>query len=316
MDPMSSKNLNNPKEKELDDLVEFSMELENPLNTKLSDFVECPFNKSHIMRFSRFHKHFLKCQKQHPDDTRRPCPYNFSEMIEADKLSTHMLDCPYKLFYGSMKKDVDWGVPKIKTPYHIQFGKHRITRILIFLSYSRVLTRKHYLFCSGDDDYNSQCRFDFEGDPDDIDSVSVVGETCTRSNFDAFSGSSSSSGHSSNTMPSEQDVPRGKGRAQIFLEFTAPVRARQMCPVVVNAEEDEEPCFFSWICDKNIKGVKHNMIGSIAPDPGPSTESKPSSVPKSKLLTDLEAGLKAFKLSDEFSKKRGRGRGKPLFPYR
>jgi len=84
----------------------------------------CPFNPNHVMKFSKFHKHFIQCQKQHPNDKRKPCPYNFSELIESDELDKHVLECRYRADYGTDNHDLENETAQvIRAPYNISFGR-------------------------------------------------------------------------------------------------------------------------------------------------------------------------------------------------
>lgn len=69
------------------------------MNLGLQDWVTCPFDPVHRMKYSRFYNHFVECRKKHPDDRRRQCPYNFSEMIEPENWDKHVIECPYRSLY-------------------------------------------------------------------------------------------------------------------------------------------------------------------------------------------------------------------------
>lgn len=46
----------------------------------------CPYNDSHLIRISKFQRHLIKCEKQHPHIILDVCPYNASHRIKPELL--------------------------------------------------------------------------------------------------------------------------------------------------------------------------------------------------------------------------------------
>lgn len=96
--------------------------------------VSCPFNPAHVMNYSKFHNHFVQCQKRYPNDRRKSCPYNFSELIEPEQMEKHLAECEYRWDYGTTNIDDDYTDSPIKAPYNINFGKLLHLRNFFFVS--------------------------------------------------------------------------------------------------------------------------------------------------------------------------------------
>lgn len=96
-------------------------------NLSLTDRVTCPFNPSHIMNYSKFHNHFVACQKAHPHDRRKQCPYNASELIYPEDMDEHVINCQWRIpsnSFPSVNMTEVWSFDD--SPYHIEFGNSYI----------------------------------------------------------------------------------------------------------------------------------------------------------------------------------------------
>lgn len=87
-----------------------------------TDWVYCPYDPNHRMRYSKFHNHLVKCREAHPDDPREPCPYYASELIHPDDMKAHLLICRYKNLYGNVGLD-DSSLPVYDAPCHFDFDE-------------------------------------------------------------------------------------------------------------------------------------------------------------------------------------------------
>uniref|UniRef100_A0A673G7Z8 Zgc:56699 n=1 Tax=Sinocyclocheilus rhinocerous TaxID=307959 RepID=A0A673G7Z8_9TELE len=60
--------------------------------------VQCPYDKNHQIRASRFPFHVLKCRKNHPKlaSELKTCPFNARHLIFKHELSHHIANCEDK----------------------------------------------------------------------------------------------------------------------------------------------------------------------------------------------------------------------------
>lgn len=93
----------------------------NVMNLGPDDWVTCPFDPVHQLKYSRFYNHFVECRKKHPEDRRKQCPYNFSEMIEPEEYENHLKECPYQSLYFNVGQVND--MPEYDAPCHFNIGK-------------------------------------------------------------------------------------------------------------------------------------------------------------------------------------------------
>uniref|UniRef100_A0A182NC00 CHHC U11-48K-type domain-containing protein n=2 Tax=Anopheles TaxID=7164 RepID=A0A182NC00_9DIPT len=63
----------------------------------MSGFVECPFDRSHLVAPKSFPRHLVKCQRQNPDVKLARCPLNTSHMVKEEDLEQHLKDCPSRI---------------------------------------------------------------------------------------------------------------------------------------------------------------------------------------------------------------------------
>lgn len=89
---------------------------------KTTDWVTCPYDPNHRMKYSKFHNHFVKCKEAHPDDPREQCPYYASELIHPDKMKDHLITCKYKALYTDLFYDSS-GLPVYDAPCHFNFDE-------------------------------------------------------------------------------------------------------------------------------------------------------------------------------------------------
>lgn len=90
------------------------------MNLGPNDWVTCPYDPIHRMKYSKFHNHFVKCQKNHPNDIRKQCPYNVSELIYPEDYENHLLICSYKTLFGNYDRKLR--MPIYDAPFHFKFG--------------------------------------------------------------------------------------------------------------------------------------------------------------------------------------------------
>ncbi|XP_005109093.1 uncharacterized protein LOC101859274 isoform X2 [Aplysia californica] len=58
------------------------------------DYVECPYDETHIIHPLRMPGHLLKCRKNHPNMELVVCPFNAVHEVRKEELRYHMLHCP------------------------------------------------------------------------------------------------------------------------------------------------------------------------------------------------------------------------------
>ncbi|KAM4700532.1 gametocyte-specific factor 1-like isoform 2-T3 [Discoglossus pictus] len=78
------------------------------------DLMQCPYDKNHMIRHSRFPYHLVKCRENHPTLARSlvACPYNARHRLPKRELAMHMSTCesrgqeetPMELPLHSMRK--------------------------------------------------------------------------------------------------------------------------------------------------------------------------------------------------------------------
>ncbi|XP_024149078.1 gametocyte-specific factor 1 [Oryzias melastigma] len=78
--------------------------------------IQCPYDKNHQIRNSRFPYHILKCRKNHPKlaNELRACPFNARHLVPKQELAQHIEMCENRRSpEESEEKDEDcaWRVP-------------------------------------------------------------------------------------------------------------------------------------------------------------------------------------------------------------
>ncbi|KAK2851800.1 hypothetical protein Q5P01_008076 [Channa striata] len=80
--------------------------------------VQCPFDKNHQIRSSRFPYHLLKCKKNHPKLARelKTCPFNARHLVHKHELAHHTETCEDRISIGSEEGETTnenrkWQVP-------------------------------------------------------------------------------------------------------------------------------------------------------------------------------------------------------------
>ncbi|XP_058061644.1 uncharacterized protein LOC131211963 [Anopheles bellator] len=61
---------------------------------KMSDYIQCPFNRLHQVPPKSFGKHLVKCQRQNPEIKLERCPLNSYHMMPKEKIKEHLRTCP------------------------------------------------------------------------------------------------------------------------------------------------------------------------------------------------------------------------------
>ncbi|XP_039894001.1 gametocyte-specific factor 1 isoform X1 [Simochromis diagramma] len=64
-------------------------------NTDPEKLLQCPFDKNHKIRSSRFPYHIIKCRKNHPKLARelKTCPFNARHLVPKHELAHHTETC-------------------------------------------------------------------------------------------------------------------------------------------------------------------------------------------------------------------------------
>lgn len=284
--------------------------------------VTCPFDPVHVMNFSKFHSHIVKCRKRFPNDKRKPCPYNFSEFIDPEKMAEHVEECPYRLDYGTKSKVHVDNSRCIDAPYNVKFGKNFLTSwsrvnshtktLLIFYAGPVDKGRSHRPMdmdsyrdprCKAESDYLSDC-LDLD---EEIDSVSVIAERRARNAKEDDSARSILYDNRSNITDtsrlgsgSGQSINLGRGRAAYFKRLMAR-SSQDTLSASQNKDMDEG---FSFLCKANIypngEETQNSQLNSL-----PSSSSKPS------VEDERLAFLKKLQddVEEEYRHKKPRGRG-------
>ncbi|XP_068997106.1 gametocyte-specific factor 1 [Embiotoca jacksoni] len=80
--------------------------------------VQCPYDKNHQIRNSRYPYHTLKCQKNHPKlaSEMKTCPFNARHQMLKNKLAAHIETCPQRQSVnsndaGNASENCQWHVP-------------------------------------------------------------------------------------------------------------------------------------------------------------------------------------------------------------
>uniref|UniRef100_A0A3P8SB64 CHHC U11-48K-type domain-containing protein n=1 Tax=Amphiprion percula TaxID=161767 RepID=A0A3P8SB64_AMPPE len=85
--------------------------------------LQCPYDKSHQIRASRFPYHIIKCRKNHPElaSELRACPFNARHLVPKHELAHHTETCENRPS-GDSQDEVDndaapfvWSVDKTFT---------------------------------------------------------------------------------------------------------------------------------------------------------------------------------------------------------
>lgn len=87
-----------------------------------TDWVYCPYDPNHRMKYSKFHNHFVKCQRAHPEDPREQCPYYASELVHPDDMKEHLVTCKYRVLYPDLFGK-DTTLPVYDAPCHFNFDE-------------------------------------------------------------------------------------------------------------------------------------------------------------------------------------------------
>eukprot|EP00057_Strongylocentrotus_purpuratus_P033361 XP_791128.1 PREDICTED: uncharacterized protein LOC586246 isoform X1 [Strongylocentrotus purpuratus] len=67
------------------------------------ELIECPYDKVHRIRLSRFPMHLLKCRKNYVGREMYTCPFNACHLVPAPEARHHIANCPDK---GCVEKDM------------------------------------------------------------------------------------------------------------------------------------------------------------------------------------------------------------------
>ncbi|NXF12172.1 GTSF1 factor, partial [Smithornis capensis] len=62
--------------------------------------IQCPFNKHHQIRASRFPYHLVKCKENNPEiaKTLATCPFNARHLVPRADLRHHIINCSSRAF--------------------------------------------------------------------------------------------------------------------------------------------------------------------------------------------------------------------------
>ncbi|TNM86762.1 gametocyte-specific factor 1 [Takifugu rubripes] len=97
--------------------VHAAEEYDTRANCDPDKLLQCPFDKNHQIRSSRFPYHIIKCRKNHPKlaSQLKSCPFNARHLVPNQELQAHIETCPDRIVLDSEEAGNDgnckWKVP-------------------------------------------------------------------------------------------------------------------------------------------------------------------------------------------------------------
>ncbi|XP_029363323.1 gametocyte-specific factor 1 [Echeneis naucrates] len=78
---------------------EHSEGIDDKGNYDQDKILQCPFDKNHKMRASRFPYHLIKCRKNHPKlaSELKPCPFNARHLVPGHEMTHHIETCQNRI---------------------------------------------------------------------------------------------------------------------------------------------------------------------------------------------------------------------------
>uniref|UniRef100_A0A665THM2 Zgc:56699 n=1 Tax=Echeneis naucrates TaxID=173247 RepID=A0A665THM2_ECHNA len=90
---------------------EHSEGIDDKGNYDQDKILQCPFDKNHKMRASRFPYHLIKCRKNHPKlaSELKPCPFNARHLVPGHEMTHHIETCQNRI--SDWDKECDDNAP-------------------------------------------------------------------------------------------------------------------------------------------------------------------------------------------------------------
>jgi hypothetical protein len=105
-------------EQQMPDNPDQPQQQDEPHQPPLQDFVRCPYNMNHNVRFDRIQYHLMKCKKNYPDADFTICPFNASHHIPRINMDSHIKNCPNR------PKRKEFSNQNFQDPNQDWYGKH------------------------------------------------------------------------------------------------------------------------------------------------------------------------------------------------
>uniref|UniRef100_A0A665SXP4 Zgc:56699 n=1 Tax=Echeneis naucrates TaxID=173247 RepID=A0A665SXP4_ECHNA len=89
----------------------FSILKDDKGNYDQDKILQCPFDKNHKMRASRFPYHLIKCRKNHPKlaSELKPCPFNARHLVPGHEMTHHIETCQNRISVESEECEISFG---------------------------------------------------------------------------------------------------------------------------------------------------------------------------------------------------------------
>uniref|UniRef100_A0A665SXN9 Zgc:56699 n=1 Tax=Echeneis naucrates TaxID=173247 RepID=A0A665SXN9_ECHNA len=90
---------------------EHSEGIDDKGNYDQDKILQCPFDKNHKMRASRFPYHLIKCRKNHPKlaSELKPCPFNARHLVPGHEMTHHIETCQNRISVESEECEISFG---------------------------------------------------------------------------------------------------------------------------------------------------------------------------------------------------------------
>lgn len=72
--------------------------------------IQCPYNKSHVIRTSRMQVHLIKCKRNYPLAEKMVCPFNAVHHVDKPDYQYHVSTCPDRRVIEGHKYEVQESV--------------------------------------------------------------------------------------------------------------------------------------------------------------------------------------------------------------
>ncbi|XP_067634928.1 gametocyte-specific factor 1 homolog [Eurosta solidaginis] len=67
------------------------------------EYVQCPYDKSHVILKTRFQVHLVRCKKNHKGVGKKTCPFNVTHIVDECDLDEHVKTCPNRAGFEKFK---------------------------------------------------------------------------------------------------------------------------------------------------------------------------------------------------------------------
>uniref|UniRef100_A0A1A9VLD1 CHHC U11-48K-type domain-containing protein n=1 Tax=Glossina austeni TaxID=7395 RepID=A0A1A9VLD1_GLOAU len=81
----------------------------------MSNFLQCPYEKSHQILEARMQFHLIRCRRNHPNARKGVCPFNVTHIFNEAELEFHLKACPDRVKHDNYC-NVDKAPTKPTTP--------------------------------------------------------------------------------------------------------------------------------------------------------------------------------------------------------